>query len=42
MTVVPGYWVVTKKRYKASHIFDEAIVFDPNAEILYPWLCFTW
>jgi hypothetical protein len=33
---VPGYWVVTKKRYKASHIFDEAIVFDPNAEILYP------
>ena len=33
---VPGYWVVTKKRYKASHIFDGAIVFDPNAEILYP------
>lgn len=33
---VPGYWVVTKKHYKASQMFDETIILDPNAEILYP------
>lgn len=33
---VPGYWVVTKKHYKASQLFDETIVLDPHADILYP------
>lgn len=33
---VPGYWVITKRRYQASHEFNEAIVLDPTADILYP------
>ena len=33
---VPGYWVINKKHYKASHAWDETIVLDPKAEILYP------
>lgn len=33
---MPGYWVITKKHYKASAMFDETMILDPNAEILYP------
>lgn len=33
---VPGYWVITKRRYQASHLFNEAVVLDPTADILYP------
>lgn len=33
---VPGYWVITKRRYEASHLFNEAVVLDPTSDILYP------
>lgn len=33
---VPGYWVITKRRYQASHLFNEAVVLDPTSDILYP------
>ncbi len=33
---VPGYWVTTKRRYRVSQLFDETIILDPTADILYP------
>lgn len=33
---IPGYWVITKRRYEASHLFNEAVVLDPTSDILYP------
>lgn len=33
---VPGYWVKSKTRYRMSHSFDETLIKDPKADILYP------
>lgn len=33
---VPGYWVKSKTRYRMSQSFDETLIKDPAADILYP------
>lgn len=33
---VPGYWVKSKTRYRMSQSFDETLIKDPSADILYP------
>ncbi len=33
---IPGHWIITSKRYKMTHAFDEAILLNPNIEIMYP------
>lgn len=33
---IPGYWVRSKTRYRMSQSFDETLIKDPSADILYP------
>lgn len=33
---IPGYWVKSKTRYRMSQSFDETLIKDPSADILYP------
>ncbi len=33
---IPGRWVTTTRKYKLSAAFDESILLDPTADIMYP------
>lgn len=33
---MPGHWISTSKKYKMTQVFDEAIILNPNMEIMYP------
>lgn len=33
---VPGRWIVKRKKYRLTQSFDEAILLNPNVDIMYP------
>lgn len=33
---IPGYWITSSRRYRMSQVYDEAILFDPTIDMLYP------